>query len=282
MGEMDSRATKREKAHGSGTAEVKVAAVIPARMASVRFPGKMLFRFHNLPMVEHVRRRALLCSEISEVIVATCDEVIYDVVKESGGKVMMTSVEHKTGIDRIAEVIYQVNCSHVILLQGDEPLILPQDLSSLVDAIYRRPDVKAWNAVAPIEQDADFANHSVIKCVLSESGRILLCSRVTPCVSDISDQKRYVRKILGLMGFDRECLKEVVSRGDTPYGMSEFIEQSRILEYDFALHAVEMPLSYPSVNFHSDVALVESWLLRDVVQREILSRILVVDSRRES
>ncbi len=278
MGSMTSRSTRGQKAHDSGRLEVKVAALIPARMASVRFPGKMLFRFHSLPMVEHVRRRALLCAECSEVIVATCDKEIADVVMGCGGKVIMTSISHKTGMDRVAEAIEHVDCSHIILLQGDEPLMLPEDLGRLANAMLRRPAINAWNAVGLIERDADFANHSVIKCVLSQSGRIMFCSRVSPCVSEISYQKKYVRKLLGLMGFERKSLNEVVSRGDTPYGISEFIEQSRILEHDFALHAVEMPLSYPSVNFHADVALVQERLSRDPVQKEILSKILGMDS----
>ncbi len=278
MGSMTSRSTRGQEAHDSGRLEVKVAALIPARMASVRFPGKMLFRFHSLPMVEHVRRRALLCAECSEIIVATCDKEIADVVMGCGGKVIMTSISHKTGMDRVAEAIEHVDCSHIILLQGDEPLMLPEDLGRLANVMLRRPAINAWNAVGLIERDADFANHSVIKCVLSQSGRIMFCSRVSPCVSEISYQKKYVRKILGLMGFERKSLNEVVSRGDTPYGISEFIEQSRILEHDFALHAVEMPLSYPSVNFHADVALVQERLSRDPVQKEILSKILGMDS----
>jgi len=169
----------------SGSLQMKIAALIPARMASVRFRGKMLFRFHGLPMVEHVRRRALLCAECSEVIVATCDDEIADVVRDTGGRVIMTSISHKTGMDRVAEAIEHVDCSHIILLQGDEPLILPEDLGRLANAMFKRPAINAWNAVGPIERDADFANDSVIKCVLSQSGRIMFCSRVSPCVSEI-------------------------------------------------------------------------------------------------
>ena len=79
-------------------------------------------------MIEHVRRRALLFEDFNEVIVATCDEKISNLVKKFGGKTIMTSNNHKNGTSRVAEAIQKIDCSHVVLLQGDEPLILPNQL----------------------------------------------------------------------------------------------------------------------------------------------------------
>ena len=230
-------------------------------------------------MIEHVRRRALLCKGLSEVIVATCDKEIADVVGDCGGKVIMTSVDHNTGVERVAEAVDQVECTHVMVLQGDEPLIVPENLSKFVSAVSKEPDICAWNAVSPFEDESDFENRSIIKCVISLSGRILVCSRRTPCVSDASEQRKFIRKILGLMAFGRKFMKEILAREDTPYGVAEYIEQSRILEYDFQLQSVEFPRSYPSVNVLSDVAFVEDCLRKDEAQRQILRKVLNMGSQ---
>jgi CMP-2-keto-3-deoxyoctulosonic acid synthetase len=87
---------------------MKIVAIIPAHMASVRFPGKILHPFHGLPMIEHVRRRALLSSSLDDVFVATCDDAIASVIRGFGGKVIMTANTHKNGTTRVAEAIEKV------------------------------------------------------------------------------------------------------------------------------------------------------------------------------
>ena len=254
--------------------QTKIAAIIPARMASVRFPGKMLFPFCDVPMVEHVRRRALLCPALSEVAVATCDEEIADVVESHGGRIIMTSPSHPTGMDRVAEAIHHVDCTHAIVLQGDEPLVLPEHLAALTSAIGDRPDIRAWNAIGPVEDDADLDNPSIVKCVVSHSGRIMLCSRRSPCLSNPSEQSNFIRKVLGLIAFQRDFLIELSDLPGTPFEIAESIEQSRILEHDVPLHSVELPASYPSVNEPSEAAQVQECLQRDPAQQAVLSKIL--------
>ena len=94
-------------------------AIIPAHLASVRFPRKVLHDFHGLPMIEHVRRRALMADGLCAVYVATSDREIADVVRSFGGEVIMTSPNHLNGTTRVAEAAAQLDCSHVILLQAD-------------------------------------------------------------------------------------------------------------------------------------------------------------------
>ena len=109
-------------------------------MASIRFPGKILFPFFGYPMIEHVRRRALLSKKISDVYVATCDQKIADAVIAHGGKVILTGDHHRNGTSRVAEAVTEIEASHIILLQGDEPLLLPSYVDSLVDAIAKELD----------------------------------------------------------------------------------------------------------------------------------------------
>ena len=173
---------------------MKVIAVIPARMSSTRFPGKVLFQIHGLPMLEHVRRRTLLSCIADEVYVATCDEEIANTVRNYGGKVIMTSDSHINGTSRVAEAVKSIECTHVILLQGDEPLLLPRHIDDFVNAITIKPDVDAWNAIGTIEDEEELDRHSFVKCSISPNGRILYCFRRTPCFSAFEVQKKFIRK----------------------------------------------------------------------------------------
>ena len=141
--------------------------VIPAHLNSIRFPNKVLFSFHDIPMIEHVRRRALMNSNNLKVIVATCDQEIADLIQGYGGDVVFTSKNHLTGTTRVAEAIENIDCSHVILLQGDEPLIYPTYIDTIAEFIRRKPDIVAWNATAPINSEDELDRQSFVKCSLS-------------------------------------------------------------------------------------------------------------------
>ena len=130
---------------------LKTVAIIPAHMASVRFPGKILFPFLGYPMIEHVRRRALLSEKINDVYIATCDDEIAETVSSYGGNVIMTGNHHINGTTRIAEAAQHIEASHIILLQGDEPLLLPTFVDMMADAIAANPEGDAWNGTGPID-----------------------------------------------------------------------------------------------------------------------------------
>ncbi len=253
---------------------MKIVAIIPSHLASVRFPGKILYPFFGMPMIEHVRRRALLCKELDDVYVATCDKEIADIVTGYGGKVIMTSDEHRTGTDRVAEAVFSIDCTHVIVLQGDEPLLLPEDLSAFILGIKTAPQASAWNATGPIEKAEDFDIKSIVKCVVSPSGRILLGFRRTPCFSTFETQKIFVRKILGLIAFQKDFILQIAKTPPTPYEQAESIEQSRILETGNYLQSIPVDRSYPSVNEPHEADLVKEFLENDARQAEILKKII--------
>ena len=144
----------------------KIIAVIPAHLASKRFPRKILFPFFKIPMIEHVRRRALLSSKVEDVIVATCDPEIADAIKYFGGNVVMTGSHHLNGTTRVAEAVADYECSHVILLQGDEPLIKPSDIDDIARAIEKTPKGNAWNGTGPIKRLEDLNKRSFVKCTI--------------------------------------------------------------------------------------------------------------------
>ena len=120
---------------------MKVIAVIPVRMASTRFTGKPLADILGLPMIEHVRRRVLLCLLIDDVIVATCDREILDLVRSHGGQAVMTSDQHERSTDRVAEAIELVDADVVINVQGDEPLVNPKMFGPLLEPLKKEKEL---------------------------------------------------------------------------------------------------------------------------------------------
>jgi 3-deoxy-manno-octulosonate cytidylyltransferase (CMP-KDO synthetase) len=252
----------------------KIAAIIPARLASTRFPRKVLLPIHGLPMVEHVRRRALLCPALSEVIVATCDEEIADVIRSFGGKVVMTSSAHINGTTRVAEAVQSVDCSHVMLLQGDEPLILPRHLDALASAILGEPDIAAWNLVGVLDKADEVDRHSFVKCAIAQPHRILYCFRRSPCFSDFSTQQAFVRKLLGVIAYRKSFLSLLAELAPSPIEQAESIEQMRILENCLGLDFVQVAPSLPSINEPQELDEVLEYLRGDLEQQILLAKVL--------
>lgn len=255
---------------------MKIIAVIPAHMASVRFPRKILFEFHGLPMIEHVRRRALLSNAFDDVFVATCDEEIAAVIKSFNGKVIMTANTHTNGTSRVAEAVKDIDCTHVVLLQGDEPLLLPNHIDQLVEAIKLNPDGESWNATGPIDCEEELDRHSFVKCAVAESGRIIFCFRRSPGYSDFEKQQNYIRKILGLIAFRKDFLQRVVEMPISRIEKYEFIEQMRIIENGHIMISVPVEPSLPSVNEPQEADIVLDYIKNTKEQALLLDSILNV------
>ena len=255
-------------------ADNKIIAVIPAHLTSIRFPGKVLFPFHGLPMIEHVRRRALLSKQIARIFVATCDQEIADVVREFGGQVIMTSNQHTNGTSRVAEAIQTIDCSHVLLLQGDEPLLLPRHLDQFIQAIIDNPEIEAWNATGPIESAEELDRHSFVKCAIASSQRILYCFRRSPGYSPFAQQQTYVRKILGMIAFKKDFLLTLAKQSTSQIEQVEFIEQMRIIENGSPLYSVPVNPSLPSVNEPCEADIVLEYLQKNSEQSKLLDFVL--------
>ena len=225
-------------------------------------------------MVEHVRRRALRAGIFSDVIVATCDDVIFNAVEKHGGRVIMTARSHVAATDRVAEAVQKLDCTHVVNIQGDEILVLPEDLRNIVNAINASAAPKAWNAIAPIESAAELSDRSIVKCTVSLSGRIMACARDLSRLSVSPPTFEPVRKILGIIAFERQFLDQYGAMTRTPVETAESIDQSRIVEHDILLQGVPFTRGYPGINEPREVALVEELLKSDARQREALREIL--------
>lgn len=245
--------------------KTKIAAIIPARMASERFPGKPLLEIAGLPMIEHVRRRALLCREFSEVIVATCDKEIAFVVERFGGRVAMTSDKHQIATERIVEAVLGIDCTHVVNVQGDEILLIPQDLERMLRAMFERPESPVWNAIAPLESKEALQDRAMVKCLVTKSDKILFCSR------SFSAYPAWL--VVGILGYRRDFLEKIPKMPQTPLESLESIEQSRFLENDISIQGIRFEKAYPGINTPEEAETVKKILGTDPVQKAIMRNI---------
>ena len=253
---------------------MNIIAVIPAHLASVRFPRKILHRIHGLPMIEHVRRRALLCRGLKEVYVATCDSEIANVVEGYGGRVITTSNTHTNGTSRVAEAVAKLDCTHVILLQGDEPLLRPEHVESMIEGMRADDEAVAWNVTGPIDEPSELDRHSFVKCIVGAEDRILFCFRRSPCFSSFDVQRRFTRKILGIIGYSKTFLEKLVVDPPSRVETAEFIEQMRIIENGHCIRSVPVAESLPSVNEPREEQEVLEQLKADRRQKSLLDQIL--------
>ena len=253
---------------------MKITAVIPAHLASIRFPRKILFPFYELPMIEHVRRRALMSQAIGKIYVATCDREIFDVVKGHGGDVIMTDNSHSNGTSRVAEAISKIDCTHVILLQGDEPLLLPRHVDAMANAILDNPEGDAWNATGPIESPDELDRHSFVKCSVGTGNHIIQCFRRTPFFCDYERQILFTRKILGIIAYRKEFLLQLMASEESPIEKAELIEQMRIIENGYNLISVQVSPSLPSVNEPEEAEIVKNYIKHNPGQQNLLDCVL--------
>lgn len=254
--------------------KMKVIAIIPARLASLRLDRKLLIPIHGLPMLEHVRRRALLSSAVSDVYVATCDKEIADMVSSYGGNVIMTENTHTNGTSRVAEAVKSLECSHVILLQGDEPLLLPDHVDQFVGSIQAAPEILAWNITGPIEHPDELERRSFVKCAVTSDNRILYCFRRSPSHQSFEKQRRYIRKMLGMIAYRKDFLLDLVSCSTAEIESIESIEQMRIIEDGYSIYSVAVSLSLPSVNEPGEIDIVLDYLASCREQQHLLSTIV--------
>src|SRR3954452_5264076 len=134
----------------------RIVAIVPARMASSRFPGKPLVHLLGVPMVEHVRRRAALAEAgVDEVIVATCDTSIMDAVTHAGGRAVMTADTHQRCTDRVEEALRSIDADVVVMVQGDEPLLLPDAVRQVAAPLLADRSLGCTNLLSPLESEAD-------------------------------------------------------------------------------------------------------------------------------
>ena len=237
----------------------KIVAVIPARYQSTRFQGKPLAKILGKPMIQHVYFNAKKCSLLDEVVVATDDQRIFDTVNEFGGKAIMTSDQHPTGTDRVAEAARKIDADIIVNVQGDEPLIKPQMIQMTIQPLLDSPKVQVTNLISYLSDIGDFVDSGVVKAAIDLNGDLMYLTR-SPIPFPKTRQGYVVHKQIGLYAFRRNFLFRFVQMPQTPLELVEGIEFLRILENGFKIRAVVTDYSAVSVDTLSDLIEVEKIL----------------------
>lgn len=243
---------------------MKIGVVIPARMASTRFPGKPLAPILGLPMIEHVRRRASLCSQVDQVVVATCDEDIRKVVELAGGRVAMTSPGHERCTDRVVEAVRTMDVDIVVNLQGDEPLILPDMIAQVVAPLRENAELVCTNLMTRIHDPAEFEDPNAVKVVVNNAGDMLYCSREPIPSRRKSENQNFVKwKQIGVIAFRKNFLELFSNLEPTPLEIIESVDMMRAVEHGWRVRMVETEGSTVGVDVPEDIARAEQALAGD-------------------
>ena len=242
-----------------------IALVIPARWGSTRFPGKPLHLLAGKPLIQHVWERSLQARKIDRVLIATDDARISESAEGFGAEVIMTSPDHPTGTDRIAEVATRLSgITHFINVQGDEPLIDPELIEKLAAALSNNAEIAMITAATPFTDPCEADDPNSVKVVLNRSGDALYFSRSRiPFHRDAEDPSSCVIPLLhlGIYGYRRDTLKRLVRLAPTPLELSEKLEQLRALEHGIPIRVVETTHRGIGVDTPADALRVEKILL---------------------
>ncbi len=223
--------------------------IIPARLKSTRLPRKALVDIMGLPMVVHTLKRCQLAKKLQDVYVATDSGEISEVVQAHGGKVIMTSTEHKTGSDRLAEACRSVEADIIVNIQGDEPLVYPEHIDAIITPLFLDDSIQIAVGVTEYNKRN---RPSDIKSVLDLEGNILYCSR-----SDIPNDSRTpsqkMLKMCFIVPFRKDFLLQYASWHPTPLEAIEYNEYLRVLEHGIKIRAVKVEEANISVDTPEDL-----------------------------
>jgi len=243
---------------------MKVAAIIPVRYSSSRFPGKPFADIEGLPMIVHTLKRTELCKDIDEVYVATDTQSIYELVEKVGGNAIMTSSKHKTGTDRITEAAKNIECDIVVNVQGDEPLVDPKHISKVINLL-----IQTNSEVATLLCNTDRVNDFTdCKVVLDKFNNILYMSR-----SDIPSNhfsNTTMTKLYCIVPFKKDFLVKFSLMPQTPLELIEHIEYLRIIENGYKMLGVLVDSNSISVDTPDNLNYVRKLMVVDKIKHKYL------------
>ena len=217
---------------------MKVIAVIPARYSSTRLAGKVLAKDTGKFLIQHTYEQTCKAKLPERVIIAADDEKIVTAAKSFGADCVLTSVEHKSGTDRIAEAVADFNADIIVNIQADEPEIDPAYIDKVAKLLVDNPDYPMSTLAAPCKTAADVANPNIVKVITDSNGKAIYFSR-SPIPYDresggIGDVKQYLRH-LGIYAYRRDFLLKITKLPQTPLEKIEKLEQLRAIENGYGI-----------------------------------------------
>lgn len=249
---------------------MKTVAIIPARMAATRFPNKPLAKIMGIPMIGHIYKRASVEPIFDEVYIATCDKEIYDYVHSIGGKAVMTADTHERCTDRTAEALLKIEeiaktkFDIVGMVQGDEPLVVPQVFKDALAALDNNPELPLVNIMGEITTKEEFESPNTVKVVIDHNKNALYFSRepIPSTKKFTGDFPKY--KQTGMIFFRRETLIEFNEMAPTMLEKIESVDMLRILEHGKKIKMIATSSACYGVDIPEDIVRAESFMKDDV------------------
>ncbi len=213
----------------------KAVAVIPARLDSTRLPRKMLLAETGHPLIVHTWMQARRARRLAEVVVATDAPAIADAVTAAGGRAVITRSDHRTGSDRIGEVLPTLDADVIVNVQGDEPEIEPTLIDALVERLHADAEIDVATAATPILTADAFHNPNYVKVVADSRGRALYFSRSPipgsrPADADVFARGHHPLLHVGVYAYRRAALETFLRLGPSALETIECLEQLRLIE----------------------------------------------------
>jgi len=248
---------------------VNICGIIPARMASSRFPGKPLARIKDIPMIGHVYLRCKMAATLDDLWVATCDAEIVDYIQSIGGKAIMTADSHERASERVAEALVTIEqntgkkADIVVMIQGDEPLVRPEMIDEALEPLLKDNKVRITNLMQTITTTDEFEDPNEVKVVVDRFNDALYFSR-----EPIPSRKKGVGDVpmfkqVCIIPFRRDFLLEYVKMSPTPLEKIESVDMMRILENGMKVRMVLNSSQTKSVDTETDLAAVERLIESD-------------------
>lgn len=229
--------------------------VIPARYRSTRFPGKVLALINGKTMIEHVWRQASQCLELSELLIACDHDEVYNAARAFGAQAVMTSPDHPSGSDRIAQAVGSLNYELVVNIQGDEPFIDPKVIDALVTVLKNDPTASVATAIKQIKNEEEINNPNVVKVVVDRNRYALYFSRSVIPYNRNAERPSGLRyfKHLGLYAYRKDFLMNYKDWSKSMLEEAEQLEQLRILEAGYRIKTIETETESLAVDTPEDL-----------------------------
>jgi len=237
--------------------------VIPARLGSTRLAQKVLLDICGKPMIQHVWESAKKTKMLDDVIIATDDEKVADVAKRFKAKVVLTSIDHNSGTDRVIEVVNPLDVKVVVNIQGDEPLIHPSMINALVLALLDNPDLVMATLAKKITDENDIHDPNIVKVALDKYDFALYFSRSAipynrePKAGFLT-QSHY--KHIGIYAYTKDFLFTFMNMPQSKLENIEKLEQLRVLENGYKIKVIETKFQTKSVDIEADLDVVKGLL----------------------
>lgn len=244
-------------------------AIIPARLASTRFPNKPMAEILGIPMIGHVYHRTKLCKDLSEVYVATCDKKIYDYIESIGGKAIMTADTHERASDRTAEALLKIEketgkkVDIVVMVQGDEAMVTPSMITSVVQPLIENPEIQIANLTSKLKTIDEENDPNEVKVVVDKDYFAMYFSREPIPSRKKGGENITMLKQVAIIPFRRDFLIKYNEMDQTPLEKIESVDMLRLLENGLKIKMVFIENETYGVDTVTDLKHVEKCMKND-------------------